>query len=436
MKEKNRVIIIGGGASGLFAAITAAEHGAEVVVLEKEKKAGRKILKTGNGRCNFTNTGDPSHSYHGTDREFARHVLALFTPQDTIAKFTAMGIYTTNKSGWIYPHSETAESVLTLLLWRLEELHVKVKCNETVTGIDKKNDVFTVFTKSWHYEADKVILACGSVASLTDKQLPYNGYDLIKRAGHTCISPLPALVPLKVKNGNMYKWGGVRTNASVSLYAEDIFIAKSSGQLQLTDFGISGIPVFAISGQALRLLEGGLKVSVRVDFFPELSDDALCALLRTRRAQHPDRSTANLLTGLLPERLIHAVSTEAEEKSGFHDRTANGRHRNSNIPERETAYKGAKEQGLCGCDEIRILAETIKAFDVVVTGSQGFAYAQSVSGGIPTGEVSADTCESKKMQGLYLTGEILDIDGECGGWNLQFAWSTGYLAGKHAAEAL
>ena len=230
MKEKNRVIIIGGGASGLFAAITAAEHGAEVVVLEKEKKAGRKILKTGNGRCNFTNTGDPSHSYHGTDREFARHVLALFTPQDTIAKFTAMGIYTTNKSGWIYPHSETAESVLTSLLWRLEELHVKVKCNETVTGIDKKNDVFTVFTESWYYEADKVILACGSAASLTDKQLPYNGYDLIKRAGHTCISPLPALVPLKVKNGNMYKWGGVRTNASVSLYAEDIFIAKSSGQ--------------------------------------------------------------------------------------------------------------------------------------------------------------------------------------------------------------
>ena len=399
MKEKNRVIIIGGGASGLFAAITAAEHGAEVVVLEKEKKAGRKILKTGNGRCNFTNTGDPSHSYHGTDREFARHVLALFTPQDTIAKFTAMGIYTTNKSGWIYPHSETAESVLTSLLWRLEELHVKVKCNEPVTGIDKKNDVFTVFTESWHYEADKVILACGSAASLTDKQLPYNGYDLIKRAGHTCISPLPALVPLKVKNGNMYKWGGVRTNASVSLYAEDIFIAKSSGQIQLTDFGISGIPVFAISGQALRLMEGGLKVSVRVDFFPELSDDAFCALLRTRREQHPDRSTANLLTGLLPERLIHAVSTEAAEKSGK-------------------------------------LAETIKAFNVVVTGSQGFAYAQSVSGGIPTGEVSADTCESKKMQGLYLTGEILDIDGECGGWNLQFAWSTGYLAGKHAAEAL
>jgi predicted flavoprotein YhiN len=146
-------------------------------------------------------------------------------------------------------------------------------------------------------------------------------------------------------------------------------------------------------------MEGGLKVSVRVDFFPELSDDALCALLRTRREQHPDRSTANLLTGLLPERLIHAVSTEAAEKSGK-------------------------------------LAETIKAFNVVVTGSQGFAYAQSVSGGIPTGEVSADTCESKKMQGLYLTGEILDIDGECGGWNLQFAWSTGYLAGKHAAEAL
>ena len=183
-------------------------------------------------------------------------------------------------------------------------------------------------------------------------------------------------------------------------------------------------------------MEGGLKVSVRVDFFPELSDDALFALLKTRREQHPDRSTPNLLTGLLPERLIHAVSAEAAEKCGLHYRNANGRRRNSNIPERKTSCAGANEQDLSGFDEIRILAETIKSFDVVVTGSQGFAYAQSVSGGIPTREVNAETCESKKMQGLYLTGEILDIDGECGGWNLQFAWSTGYLAGKHAAEAL
>ena len=436
MTKKNRVLIVGGGASGLFAAITAAEHGAEVVVLEKEKKAGRKILKTGNGRCNFTNTGDPSHSYHGTDRKFAGLVLALFTPRDTIAKFTTLGIYTTNKSGWIYPHSETAESVLTTLLWRLEELHVKVKCNETVTGIEKKNEVFNVFTESWHYEADKVILSCGSAASLTEKQLPYNGYGLLKHSGHTCVNPLPALVPLKVRNSSAYKWGGVRTNASVSLYADDIFIANSSGQIQLTEFGISGIPVFAISGQALRLMEGNLKVTVRIDFFPELSADALCTLLTTRREQHPNRSTANLLTGLLPERLIYAVSAGAAEKIGSDSHKSRDRRKNIYDSNRETEAVWNKEKFLSGSDELIALAETIKAFEVVVTGSQGFAYAQSVSGGVPTGEVCAESCESKKLRGLYLTGEILDIDGECGGWNLQFAWSTGYLAGKHAAEAL
>lgn len=405
MKEKKRVLIIGGGASGLFAAISAAERGADVVVLEKEKKAGRKILKTGNGRCNFTNVGDPSFVYHGTEREFAAKILERFSPRDTIAAFTSYGIFTTNKNGWIYPHSETAESVLTTLLWRAAELRVKIKCNETARRIEKKNGMFTVFTDSWHYEADRVILACGSAASLTDKQAPLSSYDLAERLGHTVVKPLPALVPLKVKNAGSFKWGGVRIHAGVRLCAEGLFIAGSEGQVQLTESGISGIPVFAVSGQALRLLYGGLRVKVFLDFLPELSSDETRILLEGRRKQHPNRSTSDLLTGIFPERLIHAVITRAAD-SGEHE------------------------------DDLHALVSAIKEFETIITGSQGLAAAQCAAGGIPTREVDHRTCESKIIPGLYLTGEVLDIDGECGGWNLQFAWSTGYLAGRHAAEAL
>lgn len=432
MKEKNRVLIIGGGASGLFAAITAAEHGAEVVVLEKEKKAGRKILKTGNGRCNFTNVGSPSHVYHGTEREFASQVLSRFTPQDTIMKFTSLGIFTTNRNDWIYPHSETAESVLTTLLWRAAELRVKIKCNETVTKIGKSKECFTVYTETWHYEADKVIIACGSAASLTEKQLPLRSYELAAMMGHSVIEPLPALVPLKVKNAGSFKWGGVRINAAVNLYVEDLFIANASGQVQLTDSGISGIPVFAVSGQALRLLEGGLNVLAKLDFFPEMPTSALCDLLQNRKEQHPDRKAADLLVGMLPERLIHAVI----------QRTSSRIREDGYARSEETDVTGSQDNGEPGKDdpfrrsEIRVLAEVIKEFEVTVTGSQGFAFAQCAAGGIPTREVDPATCESKSTKGLYLTGEMLDIDGECGGWNLQFAWSTGYLAGKSAAEAL
>lgn len=401
MKKKNRVLIIGAGASGLFAAITAAGYGAEVTVLEKEKKAGRKLLRTGNGKCNMTNIGDPSFVYHGTDRTFAEKILRAFSPSDTIASFTKMGIYTTNRDGWIYPHSETAESVLTVLLWRAADLHVKIKYCEAVRRIEKNEDYFRVFTDTWHYEADKVILACGSAASLTGKQLPVNGYDLAGQMGHSVISLLPALVPLKVKDVSRFKWAGVRVAARVSLYANDLFISTCQGQVQLTESGISGIPVFAVSGQALRLLEGGFEVHTVLDFFPEMSEEVFADFLRRRKSDHPDRKISDLLVGILPERLHHALSVELQGST----------------------------------DPVK-LSHAVKNFDVRIIGSQGFSYAQCTTGGVATAEVNCDTCESLITKGFYLTGEVLDIDGECGGWNLQFAWSTGYLAGKHAAEVL
>lgn len=403
MPVRNKVLIIGAGASGLFAAITAAEHGAEVTVLEKEKKAGRKLLMTGNGKCNFTNIGDSSHAYHGTDRSFAAEALKAFSPQDTIKKFTELGIYTLNRNGWVYPHSETAGSVLTTLLWRCRELKVKIKCDECVQRIEKNESGFIIYTKTWQYQADKLILSCGSEASLTSGQIPLVGFELAKEMGHSLVKPLPALVPLNIKRASACKWGGVRIEAEVSLYADGLYIDKAYGQVQLTDYGISGIPVFAISGHALRLLDAGFTVCVHLDFFPELEFDSLRKLLETKQMQHADRSSVDLLVGILPERLIHAVTDRAASISSHND-------------------------------EMYALAAAIKQYEVCVTGSRGFSFAQCSAGGIPTGEVNSGSCESKITPGLYITGEMLDIDGECGGWNLQFAWSTGYMAGQSAAR--
>ncbi|MDO4803732.1 MAG: aminoacetone oxidase family FAD-binding enzyme [Lachnospiraceae bacterium] len=415
MKTRNRILVIGAGASGLFAAITAAECGADVTVVEKGKKPGHKLLMTGNGRCNFTNIGDSSYVYHGTEREFANAVLAAFTPQDAIRKFTKLGIYTTNKNGWMYPRSETATSVLQVLLWRCEELHVKIKCSEEILKIEKNGTVFAAYSKTWQYEADRVILACGSAASLSASQLPLHGFELSTELGHRLAKPIPALVPLNVQQANTYKWTGVRVNANVSLYTEKdrIYIANAYGQVQLTAYGISGIPVFAISGRTLRLIEGGAGACIVLDFFPELELEALCLLLESRMKYRPGASMSDLLVGILPEKLIHAVAARAFQLLKDHADDADG-----NEPWKDTYA----------------LALAVKQFAVKVTGSQGFPLAQSCAGGVLTGEIDSSSCESKITPGLYITGEMLDIDGECGGWNLQFAWSTGYLAGKNAAE--
>ena len=396
MSDKKQVIIIGAGASGLMAGIMAARGGAGVTILEKEKKPGRKLLRTGNGKCNLTNTGDIRRAYHGTDPGFAARALDAFSVQDTIRFFTEIGLYTTSRDGWIYPYAGQAESVLACLLREAAKLKVKIKNNETVLAVTKREDRFYVQTSSWTYTADCVILSGGTAASLVKSQLPCNGLTLAESLGHSSVPQRPSLVPLACEGADKKGWGGVRIQGTCTLCTQGVELASETGQLQLTEQGVSGIPVFNISGRALILLDGGLPVTLKLDFFPDFDREMTKAFLESRRTLLGTDDMKSVLTGLFPEKLIPALTK--------------------------------------GTFSIEDLTNRIKSCELHVKGSAGVGSAQVMSGGIRTDEVDAATSESMICPGLFITGELLDIDGVCGGWNLQFAWSTGANAGRHAAD--
>lgn len=386
-----KITVIGGGAAGLMAAIQAARRGANVTILERGKKNGRKLLATGNGRCNFTNLHMDADCYHSQDIKFIQRVLELFTVKDTLDFFTGIGLYPKNRDGYLYPYSDQAASVLELLMMEAAFHKVKVKTNCMVERLEYSNDVWRIHTEGWTYEADKVILASGSFAS-NIAEADGSGYQLAKLLGYDLIEPLPALVPL-VCSGNpglCKKWSGVRMEGGVVLYVDGIAADRSRGELQMTDYGISGIPVFQISGTAVRALYDHKKVELELDLMPGMSLEQLEELLVKRRTDSPYKNDRELLTGLLPDKLADALGAER-------------------------------------------IGSKLKHLRLTVTGSKPAEFAQVCSGGIMLCQLNPETMESRIHPGLYFAGEILDADGICGGYNLQWAWSSGALAGIHAA---
>lgn len=402
--KKKQIVIIGAGASGLLAAILAARNGAAVTILEQNEKPGKKICATGNGKCNYTNLVMPEDAYRGTHPEFVKDALSQFSVEDTVEFFKEIGIYPQNRNGYLYPRSGQAQSIVEVLCMEAASLGVKIKTNEQVIAIeknlpeksnnsnknDKNNKRFNVLTKGWHYEADAVILANGSKASSVAGS-DGSGYLLAGKLGHKIVPVYPALTALKCK-GNAFKtWAGVRTEGRVSLFLDGNFYKSERGELQLTEYGISGIPVFQLSTYAVRAVKDGHQVELRVDFLPELSEEETKGLLHFRKKNCPYKNEKELLTGLFPEKLIKVLTAQ------------------------------------------RHLLTAIREFPLEVTDGLAFSQAQVCSGGVDTNQVNAHTMESLLCPGIYLTGELLDIDGTCGGYNLQWAWSSGAVAGIHAA---
>ena len=397
--EKKRVCIVGGGAAGMMAAIIAAREGAAVTVLEHNEKTGKKILATGNGRCNLTNLYQAASCYHSQERNLTWEVLEQFDVQKTIRFFSELGIYTKNKNGGLYPSSMQASSVQELLEMEARYRKVKIKCREHVTGIqvlqEAAKPVFQVKTETWSYEADAVILACGSKASAIEGA-DGSGYTLAKSLGLKVIKPLPALVPLKGKGTYFTKWAGTRVEGKVILKAGAQILDTAEGELQLTDYGISGIPVFQLSSQTARLLDSGVPVSVELDFLPDFDEKGLEEFLKRRENACPYKTQRELLTGLLPKKLADVLS------EGKTDR--------------------------------KTLVQRIKRFAVEIKGTKAFDMAQVCSGGVSLTEINPKTMECRKIPGIYLAGELLDTDGICGGYNLQWAWSSGACAGYAASK--
>ena len=403
------VAVIGGGASGMMAAVTAASEGARVILLEHKDRIGKKILSTGNGRCNFTNIHQEPICYHSEDPLFPWEVVEKFNAQAVISFFLQLGVYSKNRNGYIYPNSDQASAVLDAFRMELDRLKVEIRTGVECREIRPGKKGFTVLTDQGPVRADRVILCAGSKAAPTTGS-DGSGYDLAKKLGHRILPVLPALTALKCEEKFFKSIAGVRANGSVSIWSGGECIAKDTGEIQLTDYGISGIPVFQVSRYASKLLYEKKETDAVLDFMPDFTKTQTDAFLRARAKTRPDKSAEMFLIGL------------------FHKKLCDLWIRLSEIPRQRKAGELTE-------DEIARLTDLIKEFRVRVRETNPYDKAQVCCGGVDTREVNPETLESVYVPGVYFAGEILDVDGMCGGYNLTFAWASGYVAGKAASGA-
>lgn len=400
------IAIIGGGASGMMAAVTAASQGGRVILLEHKERIGKKILSTGNGRCNFTNTHQEPLCYHSENPLFPWGIVSQFDARDAISFFLELGVYSKNRNGYIYPNSDQASSVLDALRMELTRFHVDTRTKVEVREILPGKKGFTLRTDHEDVRADRVILCTGSKAAPATGS-DGSGYDLAKRLGHRMIPVLPALVQLRCGEKFFKAIAGVRVNGAVSIWSGGECIARDTGEIQLTDYGISGIPVFQVSRYASQLLYEKKEVIAVLDFMPDFTEEQTEAFLSARAKTRPEKLLEMFLIGLFHKKLSELLIKEA------------------GLPRSRAA-------GDLTAEEIKKLVRLIKNFRLHVTSTNSYEQAQVCRGGIDTAEVDENTLESRFVPGLYFAGEILDVDGMCGGYNLQWAWASGYTAGKNS----
>lgn len=400
-----KVAVIGGGASGLMAAIVAARRGAEVTIYEKLNKVGKKILATGNGRCNYTNMDMSVDRYHGKNMRTAENIINFFDLNKTLDFFEDLGINPyVGDLGKVYPSSLQASSVLDVLRYETERLKVTEITDFEVLELRKNKDTFSIIGRDGVYPADRVILATGGKAS---PQLGTDGkgYELAKHFGHKIVEPFPALVQLKLKGKYFKRISGIRFDGAVKAFTDKKIIREDEGEILFTDYGISGPPILQISRKVIEELNKNKDVIVSVDMFPHLSKSDLYEVLSLRFKKIGYKSIEDGLIGFINKKFIPVMLMEAEIE--------NTNKKCSSFTKKEI-YK---------------LIDILKEWKFEVTGHNPWDQAQSTAGGVDMSEVNPNTLESIKVKGLYFSGEILDVDGDCGGFNLQWAWSSGYTAG-------
>ena len=408
----SKVIIIGGGAAGLMAAITAAENGAGVTILEHMPRVGKKILSTGNGKCNLTNLDMRPDCYRCGIADFPMTAIGRFSVADTVSFFRRLGVVVTDRNGYVYPASGQAQTVLDALREKTESLGVRIVTECRPETVERDGTGFCVRTSCGAFQGDFLILAAGSKAAPATGS-DGSGYDLAASLGHKIVKPLPALVQLKCRGDFFRSIAGVRTEAEVSLYTAGKhgelgdLLASDRGELQLTDYGISGIPVFQVSRYASEALDRKKRVLAVLDFFPSLKDEELFSLLKEQRMYLSDRKAEGFLNGIFHKKLAALFLKAA-------------------------GIRGEEMAGRLSDKKLLAAAELIKRTVVEVTAANSFDKAQVCMGGVRVKNVDPCTMESRLVPGLYFAGEILDVDGICGGYNLQWAWSSGYAAGASA----
>ncbi|MDD5863541.1 MAG: aminoacetone oxidase family FAD-binding enzyme [Firmicutes bacterium] len=397
--------IIGGGASGMAAALAAAENQqVQVILLERQARVGRKLQATGNGRCNLSNLHASQGSYHGEHPDFADFALERFSPEAVLRWFRSLGLFTVAEaSGRVYPYSDQANSVVDVLRFSLEEPNITVKLGFEVEKVKKTGDGFLVSSREETARCDRLIVACGGLAG-TKLGGSMSGYKLLRSLGHSCTKLRPTLVQLKTDWGGVTGLKGIRTNCHAAIFRDGEQFAQSTGELQFTEYGLSGPVIFEVSRDVCQ--SGGAWLC-RLDFLPEVEGETLKAeLVRRRKTNLP---ASELLTGILHNRLGR-VLTQAV-----------------GIPASRCISELTD-------DDLGRVTQAVKAFEVPLTEPMGMDCAQVTAGGVVTAEFDETTMESRLVPGLYACGEVLDIDGDCGGYNLQWAWSSGRLAGESAGR--
>ena len=397
------VIVIGGGASGIMAALTASEKkDRRVMLLERQQRIGRKLLATGNGRCNLTNTGAAPANYHGDDPAFAVPALNAFPPEAALDFFRSLGLVTVEEyGGRVYPLSNSANSVVDVLRFALEQSGVELRTACPVREIRRKGSGYVVMTDDGELFADKLIVSCGGAAGAKLGGVS-DGYELLKPLGHKRTGLFPSLVQLKTAPEYPRALKGVRADCALRLMSGDEVLKESAGELQFTESGVSGPAAFDISREAAQAGKG---LFVSADFFRGYSHEDVLELLVKRRERFPELPASDILTGMLHNRLGRMLVKYAGINAGAPLRSL-------------TDAELEKLAAVCGDFRLELL------------GTEGFDNAQVTAGGIRVSGFDPETLESWFMPGLYVCGELLDIDGDCGGYNLQWAWASGRLAGQ------
>ncbi len=409
-----RVAVIGGGASGMMAAITAARLGAEVTVYEKNDRVGKKILATGNGKCNFSNRDFGKQHYYG-NWEKLKGYFDQFSVEDAVDFFRKAGMLVKDKGGYLYPWPEQASAVLDIL-----RLEMKRSGVETELGVDVekigiadggRKGFFIICPDGGEKTYDAVILACGGCAAPKTGS-DGSGFALAGKMGHHIVPAVPALVQLRCKDSFLKITAGVRCWARIGLYEVKRdggrrFVQEEEGELQFTDYGISGIPVFQMSRQAAYLVDQGKRAVASIDLLPQMDRQEFEEMCMCRMGNAPGRTLEEFLVGLANKKINLMIIKEAGHRPG-------------------------DEAGELGEKKLRELLHSYKELWVHIYAANSFEHAQVTAGGVDLDEVTQGL-ESQKVPGIFFAGELLDVDGRCGGYNLQWAWTSGYIAGRSAA---
>ena len=397
--------IIGAGASGMAAAISAAQdEKTKVLLFERQNRVGKKLAITGNGRCNLSNINATKGGYHGNTPYFSSYAINTFSPQKTLDWFENLGLFTTvEKSGRVYPYSDQANSVLDILRFALNKKNIELYIDHEIRKVKKIGSIFLLESNDKTFRCDKLIIACGGIAGSKAGGC-LSGYKLLQSFGHSATKLRPSLVQIKTDWSGISALKGIRANCKATICLNRKELISSEGEIQFTDYGLSGPVIFEISRDVCT--KSG-KWECKLDLIPSLDNKTLLAELKRR--QGTDLLTDDILTGILHNRLGRVITKHAGIKNG--------------IPVKNLTVQSLEN-----------LCDIVKEFYINLTAPNGMENAQVTAGGILTDEFYDTTMESRLVPGLYSCGEVLDIDGDCGGYNLQWAWSSGILAGLSARK--